>query len=425
MISNEMLKLILSEQRKKIKQRKTEDFVEREMLNKIKDFIELKHSVIITGPRRCGKSILFSQIIGKYFNNCYYVNFEDERLAGFELSDFVKLHEVCIDLFGESRTFFLDEIQNIAGWEKWVRRMYENDFKFFITGSNSKLLSKELATVLTGRHLQLQLFPFSFREFLEFHKFGLKKEDAYLTERRALIIKRLSSYIEQGGFPEYVRYQRIEILQEYFNDMIQRDVVDRYDVKNIKQLKELARYVITNSGNLTTYNQLKKVTEIKSVNTAIKYISYIENTYICFIVPYFSWSLKKQSANPFKMYAIDTGLKNAISFKFSKDIGRAYELAVALELKRRNHELFYWKNPQHEEVDFVLKADAGVGQLIQVCYNVSEHETKKRETRALIKAAKELKCNNLLVITDDCETEETIDEHAVKYIPLWKWLLEH
>ncbi len=424
MISKEALKGILVEQKNRMEEREAEDFISREMLSKVRNFIEPKHCIIITGPRRCGKSVFFSQIIKEFFDKYYYVNFEDERLAEFKLSDFARLHEVCIELFGESKIFFLDEVQNITGWERWVRRMYDNNFKFFITGSNAKLLSKELGTVLTGRHLQFQIYPFSFREFLDFQKFGLKEEDKYLAERKAIIVKYFSEYLENGGFPEYLKYKRIEMLQEYFNDMIQKDIVERYNIKNVKQLKELARYLLTNTGNLATYNRLKESTEIKSVNTAIRYASYLENAYIVFMVPYFSWSLKKQAVNPFKVYAIDVGLRNAVSFRFSKDVGRIYETVAALEIKRRNYEAFYWKNPGQEEVDFVIKENTAIKMLIQVCYDLNDSGIKEKEVGALLKASKELKCGNLLVLTEDYETEEKIDGKVVKFVPLWKWMLE-
>jgi hypothetical protein len=423
LVAKELLKEVLLGQRQRIDKARDEDFVIREKLEEIKRFLKLRHSIIITGIRRCGKSVFLSQIINNFFDNYYYINFEDERLADFELKDFNLLYEVCIELFGKSKTFFLDEVQNVQGWERWVRRMYEDNFKFFITGSNARLLSKELATLLTGRHLQFSIFPFSFKEFLNFYKFHLKKEDLYLTEKRALIGRYFSEYLKNGGFPEYLKYTEIEIPQGYFNDIIQRDIMERYNVKNIKQIKELARYLITNSGNLATYNRLKKITEL-GINTAIKYLSYLENAYLVFSIPYFSYSLKRQIANPFKVFAIDTGLRNAISFKFSKDVGKDYENIVAVELKRKNKEVFYWKNPQHEEVDFVIKEGRKIKQLIQVCYDISDFNTKNRELKALIKASNDLKCRDLLVITEDYEGEEKIKNKKIKFKPLWKWLLE-
>ena len=425
MISKEFLKEILLEQERRIKNVKKENFIIREKLKDVTKFVKIKHTIIITGIRRCGKSVFLSQIANNFFSKYYYINFEDERLSNFDVRDFNVLYETYIELFGKAMVFFLDEVQNIMGWERWVRRMYEDNFKFFITGSNARLLSKELATLLTGRHIQLSIFPFSFREFLKFYKFDLKKEDIYLTERRAIIMKHFSKYLIYGGFPEYLEYSRIEILQEYFNDIIQRDIVERYKVKNIKQLKELARYVVTNTGNLVTYNQLKKAGEMKSINTVINYLSYLENAYIFIKVPYFSYSLKKQVANPFKVFTIDIGLRNAIGFKFSKDFGRIYETVVAIELKRKNKDIYYWKNPQHEEVDFVIKKGNKIEKLIQVCYDINDLNVKKREFRALLKASKELKCKNLFVITEDKNGEEIIAGKRIKLIPLWKWLLQN
>lgn len=421
MISRDMLKEILLQQRKRIEEPVNADFVTREKLQELRGFAGTRHCIVITGARRCGKSVFLSQVIKHFFKEFYYVNFEDERLASFSLSDFNLLHEVCAELFGEAKTFFLDEVQNVTGWERWVRRMYDDNFKFFITGSNANLLSRELATLLTGRHLQFSLYPFSFREFLGFRKLDLKNEDLYFPEKRALMQKCFSEYLAIGGFPEYVQSSRIEILQEYFNDIVQRDVVERHKVKSVRPLKELARHLLTNAGNLTTYNRLKKMTEVKSVTTVIKFCSYLEAAYLLFRVPYFSCSLKKQMANPFKIFAIDNGLRNSVSFKFGSDTGRLFENLVAIELKRKNKEIYYWSNAQHEEVDFVIR-DGKVQQLIQVCYDIREADVRKRELKALLKASMELKCSNLQVITADYEGEETIEGGKVGFIPLWKWL---
>ncbi|PKM99523.1 MAG: hypothetical protein CVU78_05795 [Elusimicrobia bacterium HGW-Elusimicrobia-2] len=269
MISKELLKEILLEQKRKIRNMQNGNYVEREKLKKVSGFARLKHAVVISGIRRCGKSVFLSQIMNSYSVRYYYINFEDERLADFELKDFNSLYEACIELFGKAKIFFLDEIQNIYGWEKWVRRMYGDGFKFFITGSNARLLSKELATLLTGRHLQFSIFPFSFREMLRFKKVDYGERAVYMTEKRAVIKKYLDEYVKTGGFPEFLKYRKKEILQEYFNNIIDRDIAERYKVGNIKQVKELARYLLTNTGNLSTYNRLKNATEIKSVNEPV------------------------------------------------------------------------------------------------------------------------------------------------------------
>lgn len=425
MISKELLKTILLEQRRRVENLKKESFILRNDINEVEKFIKLKHIVIITGVRRCGKSILLWEIINQFYNeNYYFINFEDERLSNFELADFSTLHETCIELFGNHKTFFLDEIQNISGWEKWVRRLYEDKVKFFITGSNANLLSKELATLLTGRHVQISIYPFTFDEYLKLQDFQFEKEDLYLTERKAIIMKHFSRFIDVGGFPEYIIDEKIEILQEYFNDIIYHDVAKRYSIGNINQIKEVAKYAITNTSNLTTYRKLTELTKIRSVNTTIKYLAYLENAYLLIKIPFFSYSLKNQISNPFKIYSIDTGLRNAISFKFSKDKGRTYENIIAIQLKRNKKELYYWKNAQNEEVDFVIKKGEKVEQLIQVCYDLLEEKTKSREIKSLIKASTDLACNKLAILTENYEGEEKIENKKIKFIPVWKWLLQ-
>ncbi len=424
MMRKELLKEVLAEQRRRIERLKEEYLVTREKIGEVRSFAGTRHSIVVTGIRRCGKSVLLAEIISSLFEKYYYVNFEDERLAAFGLEDFTRLYEACIELFGECRTFFLDEVQNVVGWEKWVRRMYDDGFKFFITGSNARLLSRELATSLTGRKLQVELFPFSFREFLEFRKFGLKRMDDYITERRAAIISRLSEYLRDGGFPEYLKDRKIEILQEYFNDIIQRDIVERYRLKSGRELKGLASYLLTNTANPATYNGLKKATGELSINTIIRYVEYLEDAYLIFTVPFFSYSLKRQAASPFKVYAIDTGLRNAIGFRFSRDAGRIYETAVAIELKRRKLEVYYWKDAKQREVDFVIRDRAKISELVQVCHEISDVEVKNREISALLSASRELRCNNLRIITDEAEGEEKVGGKIIKLTPLWKWLLK-
>jgi len=421
MIEKEVLKEVLLRQRKLFEERMKEKQVERERLDKIEQLKKLPHAVVISGVRRAGKSYLLSQIAKKFYSSYYYINFEDERLAGFSLEDFELLYQTSLELFGEAKTFLLDEIQNVNKWERWVRRMQDEGFKMYLTGSNARLLSKELGTLLTGRHIQVLLFPFSFTEFLRLKNFDLKKEDVYLTERKARIAKYFEEYLQKGGFPDYLKYENVEILQGYFNDIIQRDVLQRYPIKHPVQLKELARYTITNSGKLATYNKLREVVELNSTNTVIKYMDYLKTAYLIITVPFFSYSLRQQIRNPFKIYSIDVGMKNAISFSFSADIGRAYENIAAVDLFRRGYEVYYWKNEKGREVDFVIKKGRHVEQLIQVSYDLKEN--KERETAALIDASNKLRCNNLLILTSSYEGEEKVLNKKIHYTPLWKWLL--
>jgi len=423
-MNTRQLKEIVVQQREELKEK--DRGIERESLGEIRKYLKIPHVVIISGVRRSGKSTLLTQIISQWFDeNFYYLNFEDERLISFSVEeDFNKLYQAFLELYGEQRTFFLDEIQNVRGWERFVRRMYERGFKFFITGSNARLLSRELATHLTGRHLMMEIYPFSFREFLRFKKIGLKENFEYITEEQVKIKKYLAQYIEDGGFPEYLKYGEKDILRRLFSDVIFRDILVRYGVRETKTFQEIASYLLANVSNTISYNRLKNIFNLGSVNTVKKYTEYLENSFLMFFVNQFSYSGGKQLISPKKVYCIDPGLRNAVSFKFSAGTGRAIENLVFIELKRRSSdstEIYYWKNKG--EVDFVIKVGLRVKELIQVCYSMDEN-TEEREVRSLIKAMDEFKLEEGLVITEDLDKEEEVDDKKIMYKPLWKWLLK-
>jgi predicted AAA+ superfamily ATPase len=423
-MNTRQLKEIIVQQREELKEK--DRGIERESLGEIRKYLKIPHVVIISGVRRSGKSTLLTQIISEWFDDkFYYLNFEDERVISFSAEeDFDRLYQVFLELYGEQRTFFLDEIQNVQGWERFVRRMYERGFKFFITGSNARLLSRELATHLTGRHLMEEIYPFSFSEFLRFKKIGLKENFEYITEERAKVMKNLAQYIEEGGFPEYLKYVEKDILRRLFSDVIFRDILVRYGVRETKTFQEIANYLLANVSNTISYNRLKNIFHLGSVNTVKNYTEYLENSFLMFFVNQFSYSGSKQLISPKKVYCIDTGLRNAVSFKFSADIGRAIENLVFIELKRRSSdstEIYYWKNKG--EVDFVIKVGLRVKELIQVCYSMDE-KTEEREVRSLIKAMDEFKLKKGLVITEDLDKEVEVDNRKIMYKPLWLWLLE-
>ncbi|MCK4397364.1 MAG: ATP-binding protein [Methanophagales archaeon] len=422
-MNTRQLKEIVVQQREELKEK--DRGIERESLGEIRKYLKIPHVVIISGVRRSGKSTLLTQIISQWFDeNFYYLNFEDERLISFSAEeDFDRLYQVFLELYGAQRTFFLDEIQNVQGWERFVRRMYERGFKFFITGSNARLLSRELATHLTGRHLMKEIYPFSFREYLRFKKIGLKKNFEYITEERVKVMKNLAQYIEEGGFPEYLKYLEKDILRRLFSDVIFRDILVRYGVRETKTFQEIVNYLVANVSNTISYNRLKNIFNLGSVNTVKNYTEYLENCFLIFFVNQFSYSGSKQSKSPKKVYCIDTGLRNAVSFKFSADIGRAIENLVFIELKRRSSEaeIYYWKNKG--EVDFVINEGLHIKELIQVCYSMDE-KTEEREVRSLIKAMDEFKLKKGLVITEDLDKEVEVDNKKIVYKPLWMWLLK-
>jgi len=322
------------------------------------------------------------------------------------------------------KCFFLDEIQNIKGWEKWVHRMGEfENIKFYITGSNAALLSSEVSHALTGRNRQVVNWPFSFREFLLFHGLVIDGKEFYVKEKRARIKNLLGEYIKGGGFPEVVKSKDNTLLEQYFRDILYRDLIVRYSIKNTKELKELCLFLASNIAAIYSYDRLKKMIGAKNLNTIKNYLESLENVFLFFRVALFDYSVKRQIYNPGKFYMVDTALAQAIGFKFSEDAGHVYENLVFLELKRRGRDLYYWKSKKGQEVDFVLRKGLKVEEAIQVCFNLGNPETREREFRSLLAAKEELNPSRYLIITQDEEGEEKINQCHIQIIPLWKWLL--
>ena len=342
-MDKKLLKLTCLEQRNLFEQ--TEDFVIR---RRLESKIKTKKITVISGVRRSGKSTLLYQISQEY-KGYYYLNFEDERLLDFTYSDFNNLYEIFMENFGEQKIFFLDEIQNILGWEKFVRRLFSAENKVFITRSNAKLLSSELSTSLTGRYQKIELFPFSFKEFLDYQKFDLKK--FYTTKEKGLLKKYFNQYLEFGGFPEVVESQDKNELIQLYQDILINDLIVRFRIKDIKSFRELALYLLSNTASLVSFNNLKKILGLNSTTTVKNHIEFLEESYLNFTIPKFDYSLKKQIINDKKIFSIDTGLVRAVSFAFSENYGQLLENIVFLELKRRGKEIYYYLNKQ--ECDFV------------------------------------------------------------------------
>jgi len=417
-------KTIIKEQREEIESiEKKERIIERELFIKSKKFLLYPNTLVITGIRRCGKSI-FSYLLAKK-KKFGYINFDDERLSETKTEDLNKILQAFYELYDDIEYIILDEIQNVEKWELFVNRLRRTK-KVIVTGSNSELLSGELATHLTGRYIDIMLSPFSFREFLRFNQMVELK--AYTTKEKAKILKLLDKYLRLGGFPEVNKFGKM-ILVRIYNDIITKDILLRRKIKKIEEIKKLAKYLITNFCQETTYSKLAKILSIKQVSTISNWISYLEQSFLIFKLERFSFKLKQQFIAPKKFYCIDSGIIDAIAFKFSGNIGYFMENSVAVELQRKKSlnpltEIYYWKNHQQNEVDFVVKYGKKIKQLIQVTYASSKDEIKEREIKSLIKASIELKCNDLLIITSDYEEKEKIKSKTIKFVPLWKWLLE-
>ncbi len=379
--------------------------IEREKLREVE--FDLPFAIVISGVRRCGKSTFLRQLIKKT-KGFYYFNFEDPKVASFEVSDFQKLNEILREEYKDQDYYFLDEIQNVPGWELFVRSMLDKKKHFVITGSNASLLSKELGTRLTGRHLRHEIFPFSFREFL-----SLTKEKASINS--------FQKYLVKGGFPQYLIVGKSEILQELLNDIIVRDIAIRHKIRNIKTLREIAIYLITNVGKEFSYNSLRKTFNLGSTNTAISFVSFFAESYLLFTVPKFDYSLKKQLVNPKKVYSIDNGISNVNSASFSADNGKMLENLVFLNLRKKYKEIFYFQGKK--ECDFVVKQGTKITEAIQVCYKLDE-DNKDREVQGLIEALEKFDLKEGVILTYNQQDNFIIKEKKINILPVFKWIME-
>jgi len=402
MILKDTLKAIVKSQKEDILL--FDKTVEREELSQID--LGAPHASVISGIRRCGKSTLLRQIMKK-IKGFYYFNFEDPRAANFELEDFQKLDAVFMEEYGMQKYYFFDEIQNVQKWELFVRSILDKNRHTFITGSNASLLSKELGTRLTGRYIRHELFPFSFKEFL---KFADKEPN----------INSFQEYFAKGGFPEYLKIGKAEILQELLNDIISRDIAIRHKIRSVKTLREMALYLLSNVGKEFSYNSLKKIFGLGSTNSAIAFVSYFEDSYLLFTVPKFDYSLRKQLINPKKVYSIDNGMSNVNSVSFSEDKGKMLENMAFLNLRKQHKEIFYFQ--EKNECDFVVKEGTKITKAIQVCYELND-DNKAREINGLAEALDKFNLKEGLILTSNQDDETRVGPKRVIVRPFWKWML--
>ncbi len=412
-MEKETLKDILLLQNK----RKKEESIPRTLLKKIEEYKKTPFIIIISGVRRCGKSTLLNQI---HTDDCYYVNFDDERFINFTVDDFQKLYELLIELFEEKDIFLFDEIQNIKGWERFVRRLHDEKKKIYVTGSNASMLSRELGTHLTGRNISLQLFPFSFKEFLNLKKYKLKNIDSLTSIEKSKIKRLFNEYLTEGGFPEYLQTKKEEYLKNVYENILYRDIIVRHHIPSEKPIKETVYFSASNISKEISFNTIKKLTGLTSATTIREYFEYLENSYLIFLAPRYDFSLKKQTYYNKKVYFIDTGMAKVIGFKVSEDAGRLLENLVFLELKRQNHEIFFHK--QKKECDFILRKGNKIINAIQVTYSLEKN--KEREIDGLIEALKRYNLKEGLILTMHEETEFIKDNKKIHVKPVWKWMIE-
>jgi len=415
-MNKDLLKEIVSEQLESFKNRK--DILYREVAP---NFLKTKKISIITGIRRAGKSTLMRQI-AETSGDFYYFNFEDERLLDFSKDDFNSLWEVFLELYGERKIVFFDEIQYVAGWEKFVGRLFNDGRKVFLTGSSANLLSRELGTALTGRHVKTELYPFSFREWLKFSKIDYK--NILTTASRAKIKRQFNLYLEFGGFPEVVISRDKNELRQLYQDVIIKDLLVRFKIRETKSFRELVLYLISNVGSPISFNNLKKILDFKSVASVKNYIDFLEEAYLIFSLPRYDYSLKKQIINDRKIYGIDMGMIGAVAFSFSENSGHILENVVFLELKRRGKELYYYQDKfSKQECDFLIREGRKITAALQVVERLSA-SNKEREFDGLVSAMREHKLKEGIILTGSESGEIKVDGFKIKIKPVWQWLLE-
>lgn len=399
-LKSELSKIVKAQQPELAKELGTARELQVELLQK---FV-----AIISGIRRCGKSTYARQLL-QNFETVYYLNFEDIHLARFELEDFIKLEEIFRAEMGSDGIFFFDEIQLVQNWEQYIRQLVDKNERVLITGSNASVLSHELGSRLTGRHLSKQLYPFSYREFLD-----LKTKDHSITL--------FEDYLKNGGFPEFLKIGNTDILKQLFQDIFYRDILQQNDLRNENAVKSLLSYLISNIGKVTSFNNLRKIVDVGSVNTITQLMQLFENAYFMFSLRKWDYSIKKQLLNPKKVYCIDNGFITVNSFSFTENKGRLLENMVFVELKRRGEEIYYFK--EKGECDFVIKNGNSISEAIQVCYDLNL-DNQQREINGLTEAMLSLSLNEGKILTFDQEDHFTRDGFQVQVIPVWKWLLEN
>ena len=398
---------------------KLNGLIEREV--SLNDYMKGNEIIVITGIRRCGKSSLLKIISKKLKEKFVYMNFDDIRLTDFKVENFEDIEDIVSERYGIKTNviFLLDEIQNVPFWERWVNNLYTKRIKVFVTGSNSSLLSSEISTFLTGRNKVIKLYPFSFKEFLLVKKI---KIDYQTTDERRAISQAFNYYFENGGFPLVIINDDLSLSKQYFEDILNKDIIKRYNLKKIKELNNLILYLFSNVSKTYSYSTLKQVSSIKSLSMINNYIGYLKNVFVASTINKFDYSIKKQKVSSSKFYVLDNSFLKTVAFNFSENAGKRLENLVFIELVRDGNEVYY--HAKNNECDFIIKEGLKITKAIQVCLVLDNAVTKKREIDGLIEALKEYRLKEGLILTLDKEEEFILKDKKIIIKPVWKWLLE-
>ena len=400
------------------------DYQPRCYHEQVEKYLKSNLMKLITGPRRAGKSV-FSLLLlrGKRFA---YLNFDDDKL----LKEFDEEHimQVLKEVYSDYDYLLLDEPQNLPNWDLWVSKLYRRGYNLVITGSNSNLLSSEMASLLTGRYLSIEVLPFSLRETLEYRKSNFNPA---LPEDKADFMLQVEDYFHYGGYPEIINNRDIteSYLKTLFDSIIMKDIVRRYKVRKVEELYQFATYMISIFTSPFTYSSITEELGLSSKTTVQKFCTYLKNCYLFFYLPRYNHKLKLMQKAPQKVYIVDNGFLSSSAFQISENKGRLLENLVLLEFIRRKYEigknLFYYRNQSDKEVDFVVRENNVVRQLVQVCWDMSNPKTQKREIGSLMACAKDFPNGELFVITWNEQKEITMNEKIIHVIPYYKWCLSY
>ena len=420
MYMKDLLKQIILEQQE-ILHAQNKRYVQRYIAD---EWLQTSEILIISGIRRCGKSVLMQQIRDRLVEKDFFFNFDDERLANFKLDDFQKLQECFVELFGEQHTYYFDEIQNIEGWERFVRRLYNAGNKIVITGSNARMLSRELGTHLTGRYIQVEIYPFSFQEYLAMNEIPVNAKTLYTTTGRATMVKSFVKYMECGGFPKFLQDGSVSYLTSLYESIIYRDILTRNGLTNEKEMLELMFYLASNATKRVTYSSLGKVVGIQHPDTIKNYLEYIQQTYLISQLFRYDPSVKKQMMSPKKIYFVDNAIIKRIGFNATENNGVFLENLVFIELKRRGWDVYYYADKK--ECDFIVRKGLHISDAYQVTLKMDSPQTREREIAGVREAMQAYSLSKGYILT--FEGKETInydDGSIVEVVPVWEWILQY
>lgn len=407
------MKNILFSQRKERDRLLSQPYLTRHSNYDFNALLASRQIKLITGPRRCGKST--QALLMLQNRNFAYLNFDDNELLSHWDENLVM--EMLGDVYPEYEYLLLDEVQNIDGWDLFVSKLYRSGVNLVVTGSNARLLSSEMATALTGRYLQIEMLPFGLAEFFEWKRVT---PDADTVDVRVL----LDDYLRNGGYPETLELRSLtgSYLSTLFDSIVLKDVAKRHKVRNITDLNNLSEYLISNFCNPLSFNDVAGDLGFSSVATTKKYMEYLREPYLFFYLPRFNNKLKLMKKAPQKIYVVDNGFVTAKAFSLSENLGRLLENQVFVELLRRGYDtqasLFYYRSRNDKEVDFVVRKGTRIEALIQVCYDMTMPRTEKREVDSLVECAGELKCDNLMIVTEKEKRVIEKDGYQIKVVPV-------